>query len=82
MLKDRVQVLRIGQLCGDTEEGMWNESEGWPLLIKTAQTTGTLPVLQEVSNTVPNSIMAARDLIESPFQNPSWLPVDIAAKSV
>jgi thioester reductase-like protein len=48
-LKDRVQVLRIGQLCGDTREGIWNESEGWPLMIKTAQTTGRLPVLREVS---------------------------------
>ncbi|KAJ9115675.1 putative NRPS-like protein biosynthetic cluster [Naganishia adeliensis] len=61
MLNDKVQVLRIGQLCGDTQEGMWNESEGWPLMIKTAQTTGTMPILQE---------------------NPSWLPVDIAAQSV
>lgn len=49
ILRDKVQVLRIGQLCGDTQEGLWNESEGWPLMIKTAQTTGTLPMLQEVS---------------------------------
>lgn len=48
-LQDRVQVLRIGQLCGDTREGIWNESEGWPLMIKTAQTTGRLPILREVS---------------------------------
>ena len=47
-LKDRVSILRIGQLCGDTAEGIWNGSEGWPLMIKTAETTGTLPVLQEV----------------------------------
>jgi thioester reductase-like protein len=49
ILRDQVQVLRIGQLCGDTQEGLWNESEGWPLMIKTAQTTGTLPMIQEVS---------------------------------
>ncbi|KAJ9101904.1 putative NRPS-like protein biosynthetic cluster, partial [Naganishia cerealis] len=61
MLKDKVQVVRIGQLCGDTQEGIWNESEGWPLMIKSAQITGTLPMIRE---------------------NPSWLPVDIAAKAV
>jgi thioester reductase-like protein len=43
-----VTVARIGQLCGDAKEGIWNETEGWPLLIKTAQTTGSLPLLEEV----------------------------------
>ena len=49
----RVHVLRIGQLCGDTVEGYWNEKEGWPLLIRTANTTGVLPELGEVSNMLP-----------------------------
>jgi thioester reductase-like protein len=44
----RVRILRIGQLCGDTVTGYWNEKEGWPLLIRTAQTTGSLPDLTEV----------------------------------
>lgn len=82
MLNDKVQVLRIGQLCGDTQEGMWNESEGWPLMIKTAQTTGTMPILQEVCISVSFLTMSARNLIKTTFQNPSWLPVDIAAQSV
>jgi len=43
-----VHVLRIGQLCGDTSKGYWNEKEGWPLLIRTAETTGVLPELDEV----------------------------------
>jgi thioester reductase-like protein len=47
-LRDRVQVLRIGQLCGDTQHGIWNESEGWPLMLRTAGTTGRLPKLNEV----------------------------------
>ncbi|KAJ9108879.1 hypothetical protein QFC21_000199 [Naganishia friedmannii] len=47
VFKDKVQVLRIGQLCGDTQEGMWNESEGWPLMIKSAQIIGALPLIQE-----------------------------------
>ena len=51
-LHNRVQVLRIGQLCGDTERGMWNESEGWPLMLRTAGVTGKLPLLNEVGRRV------------------------------
>jgi thioester reductase-like protein len=47
-LRGRVSVLRVGQLCGDTQTGYWNEKEGWPLLIRTAQSTGCLPLLDEV----------------------------------
>lgn len=47
-LSGRVSVLRVGQLCGDTQTGYWNEKEGWPLMIRTAQSTGSLPLLDEV----------------------------------
>jgi thioester reductase-like protein len=47
-MSDRIRILRIGQLCGDTVTGYWNEKEGWPLLIRTGQTTGVLPDLTEV----------------------------------
>ena len=43
-----VSILRLGQLCGDTKLGIWNESEGWPLMIKTAETLHCLPNLDEV----------------------------------
>lgn len=45
----RVVIARIGQLCGDTQHGIWNEREGWPLLIATVKHTGCLPMLAEVS---------------------------------
>lgn len=45
VLPGRVSIARIGQLCGDTEHGVWNESEAWPLLIATTRYTGCLPVL-------------------------------------
>lgn len=45
----RVKILRVGQLCGDTKTGRWNEKEGWPLMIRTASVVGCLPLLQEVS---------------------------------
>lgn len=51
-MSDRIKILRVGQLCGDATRGRghWNEKEGWPLLIKTAELTGCLPVLSEVCN--------------------------------
>lgn len=39
----KVFIARIGQLCGDTERGIWNTSEAWPLMIKTAEEIGCLP---------------------------------------
>lgn len=36
-------VLRIGQMVGDRSEGVWNETEAPPLMIKSAQTLGCLP---------------------------------------
>lgn len=44
-----VTILRIGQLCGDTIHGIWNEAEGWPLMIRSfANGVGCLPALNEV----------------------------------
>ena len=45
-LKDHISVLRIGQLCGDTESGIWNVTEAWPLMLSSVQVTGSLPQLQ------------------------------------
>lgn len=44
-LKDRITVLRIGQLCGDTESGIWNVTEAWPLMLSSVKVTGSLPQL-------------------------------------
>lgn len=38
-----VHVLRIGQLCGDTENGVWNNREAIPLLLSTKDMLGCLP---------------------------------------
>ena len=45
-LKDHIEVLRIGQLCGDTENGIWNTTEAWPLMLSSVKVTGSLPKLQ------------------------------------
>ena len=48
-LKDRVAVIRVGQLCGDTINGVWNMTEAWPLMLSTVNATKSLPVLQHES---------------------------------
>jgi thioester reductase-like protein len=82
-LHNRVQVLRIGQLCGDVEHGIWNESEGWPLMLRTAGTTGKLPKLNEVrSQPLKDPLRRRLTPLLVVTQDPSWLPVDIAASAV
>jgi nucleoside-diphosphate-sugar epimerase len=44
----RAQVLRIGQVVGDTRHGLWNDSEAWPLVIRSALTLKTLPAFDMV----------------------------------
>lgn len=41
-------VLRIGQVVGDANAGLWNDKEAVPLMIRSALTLRTLPALQEV----------------------------------
>ncbi|BEI91212.1 uncharacterized protein CcaverHIS019_0400320 [Cutaneotrichosporon cavernicola] len=59
----RVGVLRIGQLVGDTEHGVWNETEAWPLMFRTARVTNSLPLLEETPAWLPVDV-AARAISE------------------
>jgi thioester reductase-like protein len=43
------KVLRVGQIVGDTQNGMWNSTEAISLMIRSATTIGALPALEEVS---------------------------------
>ncbi len=45
----RAESFRIGQMVGDTQNGVWNETEAISLLVKSAQTIGAMPDLREVS---------------------------------
>ena len=42
-------ILRIGQIIGDTKEGIWNDSEAPPMIIRSALALGCLPTLEMVS---------------------------------
>lgn len=57
------RVLRIGQIVGDTEYGLWNTTEAIPLMLQSAATIGALPALQEVS--VP--FIPTRDFVTNWF---------------
>ncbi|EPQ30075.1 uncharacterized protein PFL1_02192 [Pseudozyma flocculosa PF-1] len=46
-------VLRIGQMIGDSERGVWNETEAISLMIKSGQTVGCLPALSESVSWLP-----------------------------
>ncbi|MCJ1380709.1 hypothetical protein MMC17_003817 [Xylographa soralifera] len=45
-MKGRLEVARIGQLCGDTTNGVWNVTEAWPLMLSTVHVTNSLPDLE------------------------------------
>jgi len=46
-------VLRIGQIVGDSKEGLWNDTEAIPLIIRSALTLKVLPALDEVCLFLP-----------------------------
>ncbi|KIK50782.1 hypothetical protein GYMLUDRAFT_51012 [Collybiopsis luxurians FD-317 M1] len=48
-----VGVLRIGQMVGDSLNGVWNETEAWPLMFKSANTIGALPTTPEHPSWLP-----------------------------
>ncbi|KAJ7132141.1 L-aminoadipate-semialdehyde dehydrogenase [Mycena epipterygia] len=48
-----VGVLRIGQMVGDSVNGVWNETEAWPLMFKGANTFGALPTIDEHPSWLP-----------------------------
>lgn len=41
-------ILRIGQIIGDNEHGVWNENEAPPMMIRSALILGMLPALDIV----------------------------------
>ncbi|KAK1243101.1 hypothetical protein MKX07_003729 [Trichoderma sp. CBMAI-0711] len=52
------RVLRIGQIIGDTEHGVWNAQEAVPMMLQTAITIGALPKLQETPSWLPVDVVA------------------------
>ena len=72
-LRGNIAVLRIGQLCGDTENGIWNASEAWPLMLSSVKALKALPDLHESLNWLPVDT-AARAVIEIALNKTDRLP--------
>ena len=47
----RASVLRLGQICGSTETGVWPLGEWIPIMIKTGYVLGCLPSRETVRHT-------------------------------
>ncbi|KAI1097408.1 acetyl-CoA synthetase-like protein [Jackrogersella minutella] len=80
----RCYVLRIGQVIGDTENGIWNDNEFIPSMIRSALSMKVLPALNERCSWIPVDclatvileIAAARDRAPSPvIQDSNYPPV-------
>lgn len=64
----RVNIVRVGQLTGDTENGVWNRSEAYPLMLSTAGELGCLPALEEKLSWLPVDV-AARAVVDISVQD-------------
>ncbi|KAI5295898.1 hypothetical protein KEM56_005537, partial [Ascosphaera pollenicola] len=52
-------VLRIGQITGDTKEGVWNETESFPLMVRAGYHMGIMPDVTETCNWLPVDTLAS-----------------------
>ncbi|OAP65522.1 hypothetical protein AYL99_01494 [Fonsecaea erecta] len=52
------RVIRVGQIVGDSQQGLWNDSESIPLIVRSALTLGCLPELQESCSWIPVDFVA------------------------
>jgi thioester reductase-like protein len=67
-LPGRVNVLRIGQLTGSSDNGIWNISEAWPLMLFTVDALNCLPEIDEPLNWLPLDT-AAIVVVDIAFQD-------------
>ncbi|KAI5308896.1 hypothetical protein KEM55_004598 [Ascosphaera atra] len=50
--------VRIGQVVGDTQEGVWNDTDSYPLIIRAATVMKVMPALNEVCEWLPVDTLA------------------------
>ncbi|EED12746.1 NRPS-like enzyme, putative [Talaromyces stipitatus ATCC 10500] len=68
--KDSVKpiILRLGQVVGSTDTGVWNPNEHFPAILKASQSVGTLPDLTGTYSWIPVDV-AAKSLLEILFSD-------------
>lgn len=64
-LKGRIAVMRVGQLSGATDTGIWNMNEAYPMLLSQVSTTNCLPDLADVPLTWLPVDIAAKCFLET-----------------
>ena len=79
--KPNIAILRIGQLSSCTTTGVWNSSEGWPLMLSSVKLVKCLPELdgkQERLTWLPVDIAAkvAVDVLSSMMPGTQQVEVD------
>ena len=76
-------ILRVGQLCGSSEDGSWamSESEWVPTLVKASVSVGCMPALEGVSHSAYLQF-AFEMLTKHYFQVVSWLPKRAATQAI
>ncbi|CAD0096493.1 unnamed protein product, partial [Aureobasidium mustum] len=47
LLQGRIAIFRVGQLSGDTQHGIWNSSEAWPMMLSSVKISRALPNLDK-----------------------------------
>ncbi|KAI0058355.1 acetyl-CoA synthetase-like protein [Artomyces pyxidatus] len=55
----RVNIVRVGQLCGDSVSGGWNEKEWVATLIRGSQVLGAVPERDETISWIPVDVAAS-----------------------
>jgi thioester reductase-like protein len=46
-MRGKIAVIRVGQLSGDSNTGIWNTKEAWPIMLSTVRLIGCLPNLAD-----------------------------------
>ncbi|KAL8377355.1 hypothetical protein RB595_008167 [Gaeumannomyces hyphopodioides] len=77
----RSYVLRIGQVVGDAENGVWNEAEFIPAMIRSALTLGVLPSLDQTCSWLPVDTLATAILQLSQTLADAPLPCEVNARA-
>lgn len=76
----QARILRIGQVIGDRDHGIWNATEAIPLMLQSATTIGALPQLDESPLWLPVDI-AADSIIDISLPSSSRAGSDSKAHS-
>ena len=78
--RPHLSIIRIGQLCGDTEHGIWNMKEAWPLLFNAGLKAKPRSHCNGARDTSCSAVLP--DLHSAGLGALAWMPVDVAANAV